>query len=366
MSTMSPPADSANPFHQGLFVGTGSMKLRPATATLSPTAPTSWHGCHGRRTFVPSSPIDSAMGARPHYQGPLYFEFDATNPADAWQDLRRCLPILDVEYGCPLEALHIWHSGGRGFHFTIPALVFGTEAGHPQLPRLYAAMIAQLFPADIAPTLDRAVYSMGKGRMWRLLNRRRSDTGRYKVPLPMREVLHKPYTDFETFTLRPRKGVFWPGDEDLSPCLGLVQLYQETIAAIERHEAYSRPHVRPIENIRGYKGVLFHAFRARRWLGQEIGEGKSAVICPWQSEHTSTILFAPGDGELTGWFYCSHGHYAERTLQDVLSLFTPGELAAAKAAAGLTGHDWHHTQKKGRIHGWNARIQRRRAVVLGR
>jgi hypothetical protein len=112
-------------------------------------------------------------GGAPHYQGPLYFEFDATNPADAVQELRRCLQILDVEYGCPLEALHIWHSGGRGFHFTIPALVFGTEADYPQLPRIYAAMIAQLFLADIAPTLDRAVYSMGKGRMWRLPHRRR-------------------------------------------------------------------------------------------------------------------------------------------------------------------------------------------------
>jgi hypothetical protein len=283
-----------------------------------------------------------------HYYGPFYAEFDAEDTAQALSDIRRCVELLHITYDCPLEAPHIWHSGGRGFHITIPPLVLGAEAGHPQLPRLYADMIQQLFPLQVAPTLDRSVYSMGRGRMWRLPNRRRTDTGRHKVPLSIREVLHKPHGDLEGLTLRPRKGVFWPPDEDLSPCPGLVQLYQETLSAIERHLAHSRLHVRPRDTLRGHAGVLFHAFGMRGWLGQEIEPGKWAVTCPWEGEHTkgehldtSTILFAPGDGAVTGWFHCSHGHCADRTLEDVLSLFTSGELTAAKVAAGLTGHDWH-------------------------
>jgi hypothetical protein len=171
----------------------------------------------------------------PHYQGPLYFEFDSHNhnPADALSDLRRCLSIIEVEYDFPLEALHIWHSGRRGFHGTMPPIVIGAEAGHPHLPRIYRAMIQRLFPPSVAPLLDWSVYNEGRGRMWRLPNRQRSDSKRYKVPLSMHEVLHKSYADLDALTLRPRKGIFWPSDEELSPCLGLAQLYAETMAVLE-------------------------------------------------------------------------------------------------------------------------------------
>jgi hypothetical protein len=172
-------------------------------------------------------------GSPRHYTGPLYFEFDAARAADALNDLRRCVQLLDVELGCPPEAVHAWHSGGRGFHATIPARVIGAEGGHPLLPRIYAAIIGRLFPEQIAPTLDRRVYSAGKGRMWRLANRRRTDTDRYKVPLSMGEVLHKPYADLEALTLRPRKGIFWPADADLGSCSGLVRIYHETVASLK-------------------------------------------------------------------------------------------------------------------------------------
>jgi hypothetical protein len=36
-----------------------------------------------------------------------------------------------------------------------------------------------------------------------------------------------------------------------------------------------------------------------------------------------------------GWFHCSHNHCADRTLQDVIRLFTPEELDQARAAACL-------------------------------
>jgi hypothetical protein len=167
-----------------------------------------------------------------HYHGPLYFEFDADDPAKALDDLHQCLQILDVDVDCPMEAIHTWHSGRRGFHVTIPSMVCGAEAGHPALPKVYAAMLDELFPAAVAPTLDRTIYSRGKGRMWRLPNRRRSDTGRYKVPLAVRDILHTSYAELEALTTRPRRGLFWPPDEDLSPCPALVQRYREAAAAV--------------------------------------------------------------------------------------------------------------------------------------
>lgn len=172
-------------------------------------------------------------GSPTHYTGPLYFEVDAAHSADAPNDLRRCLQMLEFEVGCPLEGIHVWHSGGRGYHVTIPALVIGAEAGHPSLPRISAAMITRLFPSQIAPTLDRSVYSGGQGRMWRLPNRRRFENGRYKVPLAMREALHTPYAEIEALTHSPRKGIFWPAEDEISPCRALVELYHETIPTLK-------------------------------------------------------------------------------------------------------------------------------------
>ena len=83
-------------------------------------------------------------------------------------------------------------------------------------------------------SLDRSVYSEGMGRMWRLPNRQRSDNRCFKIPLSIGEALYKPYADLQALTVRPRRGIFWPTDEELAPCPALVQLYRETVAAIER------------------------------------------------------------------------------------------------------------------------------------
>jgi hypothetical protein len=188
--------------------------------------------------------LPGADGVPSHYCGSFYGECDADDPTQAFADLRHCLQMLEAEYDCSLDAVRVWHSGKRGPHWTIPPVVIGAEAGYPYLSHIYAAMVQRLFPPSVAPTLDRSIYSMGKGRMWRLPNRRRSDTGRYKVPLSIREVLYKPYAALEALTVRARKGIFWPPEEDLSPCPGLVELYQETAVAIERtpdaHHPYDR------------------------------------------------------------------------------------------------------------------------------
>lgn len=221
-------------------------------------------------------------GSPRHYTGPLYFEFDAAHVVDALNDLRRCLQLLDVVVGCPLEAIHGWHSGGRGYHVTIPPLVIGAQAGHPLLPRIYAAMIGRLFPSEIAPTLDRSVYSGGQGRMWRLPNRRRTDTGRYKVPLSIREVLHKPDADLESLTLRPRKGIFWPADGELSPCPGLVALYHETVATV--NEVHPARTAHPVD-ARIHEGERNATLASLAGAMRRRGAGQEAITAALQAEN---------------------------------------------------------------------------------
>ncbi|MBI3272218.1 MAG: hypothetical protein HYZ53_24715 [Planctomycetes bacterium] len=115
---------------------------------------------------------------------------------------------------------------------------------------------------------------------------------------------------------------------------------------LPRERAAARPRKEKIEGRdlapAGTPGILYHAFRARGWLGGEIESGKWAVVCPNEAAHSkgspldgSTILWAPHAGETLGWLHCSHGHCQGRDLRDVLALFSPAELDAARAAAGI-------------------------------
>ena len=87
------------------------------------------------------------------------------------------------------------------------------------------------------------------------------------------------------------------------------------------------------------KSFLGAAFEAAGWLGKRLGDGRRAVLCPWQHEHsdgkdydTSTILFPPRTGETFGWFKCSHSHCCGRGGKEVLlALPRPAREAAEKA-----------------------------------
>lgn len=73
-------------------------------------------------------------------------------------------------------------------------------------------------------------------------------------------------------------------------------------------------------------------------LAQADTQGRVAVQCPWEAEHTSgssitsTVLFPPAAGHTMGWFNCSHGHCAHRTLDDVLAELPSTAIEAAEIA----------------------------------
>jgi hypothetical protein len=89
-------------------------------------------------------------------------------------------------------------------------------------------------------------------------------------------------------------------------------------------------------------GVLYYAFKARDWLGDALDSEKWIVRCPWDHLHTkgttfntSTVLFAPGPGDMFGWLHCSHAHCQQYDIRDVLKVLTEDELARAKQQAGI-------------------------------
>lgn len=125
------------------------------------------------------------------YRGPLYFDWDGETIGDVLGSVRVFMRKLEsIDF--PLEAASWYLSGKKGVHCTLPSACFINESGNktlnraglPDLPTLYRLMAAS--DALMTDHMDFSVYSLGKGRMWRVENVRRVlDDGRvtYKVPI---------------------------------------------------------------------------------------------------------------------------------------------------------------------------------------
>jgi hypothetical protein len=119
-------------------------------------------------------------------------------------------------------------------------------------------------------------------------------------------------------------------------------------ATLRRRKVERRPDIeRAPSNYMG-RGVLFHAFLVRGWIGAclDAAEGRFAVRCPREAEHskrsagidTSTVLWLPAGGDEVGWLYCAHtGSGHDRWgVRDVIGMFSPWELEQARRMAGVT------------------------------
>lgn len=136
-----------------------------------------------------------------HYTGPLFFDFDADEIAEAVENFRGFLVKLR-ELGVDLNASRLFASGGKGFHIEIPQAVFmpNTPAGGViNLPYVYREIAHALY----VETLDLRVYSARKGRMWRTPNRLR-ENGSYKVPLTVAEALSITADTYSAIVAAPR------------------------------------------------------------------------------------------------------------------------------------------------------------------
>jgi hypothetical protein len=113
------------------------------------------------------------------YRGDMYFDIDNADLSISIQATKLLVKKLK-DLG--VHNYTVWLSGKKGFHVTVPAKVFLTNAsvGIKWLPYIYGHMAENHFAVE---GLDMAVYSGGKGRLWRQPNVKRKDNGQYKVPL---------------------------------------------------------------------------------------------------------------------------------------------------------------------------------------
>jgi hypothetical protein len=137
------------------------------------------------------------------YRGPLYFDWDAADIADAIPQAIKLLQNLE-DKGVELSNCHLYATGGKGFHAEIPETAFMEKAdlksdGTAFLPAIYKEMAFEL----AVDTLDFKVYSARKGRMWRQPNVKRPN-GKYKVPISWKELKEMTPEAYLKYTSLPR------------------------------------------------------------------------------------------------------------------------------------------------------------------
>lgn len=136
------------------------------------------------RTWASVSHIPGPGKPEPTRRGDLPLDSDCKeDPQRALNDLRQlCCFFIPENYSIDPWDMRFYCSGSKGFHAEIPARFFGLQDGHPELPLIYKRLVQAWVDELKLTTIDLSLYCMGKGKMWRLPNVRRSN-GRYKVPI---------------------------------------------------------------------------------------------------------------------------------------------------------------------------------------
>lgn len=136
----------------------------------------------------PKPTLDEKLKVK--YSGPLYFDWDAKDDfQQTIDDFQASLKELEDKHQFDLRQARLYATGGRGFHMEVPMACLMNKlppSGVTLLPYIYRDLAMGLLPANIAPTLDRGIYSIGQGRQWRQCNVKRPN-GKYKVPISVDE-----------------------------------------------------------------------------------------------------------------------------------------------------------------------------------
>jgi hypothetical protein len=187
-----------------------------------------------------SAPYKGNGQPEPVRYGNFPLDFDsAEDPGLAWEQAGvLCLIHLPELYDLDPYAIKHYLSGGKGLHATIPAALFNAQAGDPYLPLIYKRISLRWKEQFSLTTLDTSLYCMGKGKMFRIQNVKRSN-GNYKVPLALEEVRELPPEKLFELSTAPRE--VEPVGVDLSPNSELAALYEscrkEVYAEIKKQKS---------------------------------------------------------------------------------------------------------------------------------
>jgi len=165
------------------------------------------------------------------FRGPFYADFDReSDVAGLQRKLRIALRRLLRRHHLAARELHLWFSGRKGFHLELPAPLFSPPAFQdPHLPRYYRDFGIALGFAEI---MDHAVYSLGKGRLWRVAGWRR-ENGCRKIPISYDQLWDLTVEELRELSRRscpePHQAA-----ADPPPNESLTGLFDQVVAGAER------------------------------------------------------------------------------------------------------------------------------------
>lgn len=117
-----------------------------------------------------------------------FVPFDFDHPKDysiAMAEAAGFVRMWESRWNLPLEALRIYWSGMKGISIEVPAELF--EGFEPSISIAEDLKALAKAMAPDAKTLDLSIYE--KLRLWRVPNTKHSDSGLYKVPLTIQELM---------------------------------------------------------------------------------------------------------------------------------------------------------------------------------
>ena len=190
-----------------------------------------------------------------HY-APLFFDLDSdkgrgTTLEDALRDARRVVDMFLEGYD--VEP-YVWFSGGKGFHITVPGVVFGAVP-HKHLTYRYHHLADTLAErAGIKGirekgTYDDTVYSVP--RMWRIPNTKHSGSGLFKIPLTLAEIRTLGIDEIRELARSPRDIVL----EDEEEYITDSTLAGDFEKACQEYEKRQEVHLEKITTPYSFDGV---------------------------------------------------------------------------------------------------------------
>jgi hypothetical protein len=191
------------------------------------------------------------------YSGSLYSDVipididDKVGLENSLTAARKVLFKLE-EHGMNTKTTKIYFSGSKGFHYEIPAKLFGLEPS-PNLNEVLKNLVCRLMP-DIQ--VDPNIYD--KVRLWRLPNTINSKTGLYKIQLSAYELSTLSIDEIKKMAEKPRRdGNLWDDEVELIPSLN--KIYKE----IEANIQFPSTNVRKqnIEEINSKCAFMEHAYQ---------------------------------------------------------------------------------------------------------
>jgi len=154
------------------------------------------------------------------YSGDFYVDIDSSDLAQAIEStVELCEKIMEL--GVNESDLTIRLSGSKGCHVFVPAKVFSTGRPVKNLPLVYKRLATELY----VPGIDLAVYSLGRGRMFRPTNGERTD-GAYTVPTSFEELKELTPAQYKSLVKKPRK-IIEGNESSLIKAPALTNLFSE-------------------------------------------------------------------------------------------------------------------------------------------